>query len=85
MTNRSEPTPDSRACLQAALRAAGTWRDGMLVTRAVVIVQTVHADGDGHHRYALHRLHPVGETDPSSERGLLSDALDDARHERHPA
>lgn len=64
------------------LSREGKLPPGTVVTRAIGIIQTLTENPDGSQHWAIHRLHPLGSTDPSSERGLLRDALLDADAQR---
>lgn len=81
--------PESVAArMESYLRERGEWEDGeemvacvgLLLTRLTVNGKTVRR---------LHRMYPLldasDEMDPTMERGLLADALADARAERHPS
>lgn len=83
MTTDSDPGAVLAEHLCTALRQAGRLSPTGLVTNAVAIAQTVEDGPDGL-RYDVHRVYPIGAIDPSTERGLLRDALHDADAERHP-
>lgn len=69
--------------IRAHLERGGTWRAGMIQVGCVVVVKTLWTP-NARDVYNIHRFQPIGRMDPSAERGLLGDALDDARRERHP-
>lgn len=68
--------------VNAALAHAGAMGPTTIVTRTILIVQTMDDGPDGEPHYDVHRVRPHS-IDPSAERGLLRDALKDADAERH--
>ena len=73
-----------RDSLVEALRSVGRLPRTGVITHCVTVVQTYTEDADGTRRYDIHRIHPLGALDPSTERGILQDAIDDSRdHRRH--
>ncbi|WP_436493593.1 hypothetical protein [Actinokineospora sp. HUAS TT18] len=64
------------------LRKEGVLRDGRVLTQAVVVFRMVEIDGGGRAITRRGRCYPLGELDPTMERGMLDDALWDARRER---
>lgn len=68
-----------------ALRQAGKLPPATVVTHCVTVVQTFTEDADGNKRYDIHRIYPYGELDPSTERGILADAIEDSRNQRRSA
>ncbi len=64
-----------------ALRRAGKLPPGTVITRCVTVVQTL-SEVDGRPDFRVHRVYPMGPTDPSGERGVLADALDKSKQER---
>lgn len=63
------------------LRRAGQLPPGTVITRCVAVVQTL-SEVDGRPDFQVHRVYPMGPTDPSGERGILADALARSEHER---
>lgn len=78
--NRLEPQ-SATIRIRNELIANGLWRDGMVLTRCVGVVQVLE-EVHGEPVYSLFRVYPLGPVDPSSERGLLYDALKDSEAER---
>lgn len=70
--------------VQAALRRAARLTPSTILTHCVVVVQTFTEDETGKH-YDIHRIYPFGALDPSTERGILADAIEDSREERRDA
>jgi hypothetical protein len=64
-----------------ALRQAGKLDSTTVITHCVTVVQTFTEDENGK-RYDIHRIYPYGELDPSTERGILADAIEDSRTQR---
>lgn len=67
-----------------ALRRAGKLGPSTVITHCVVVAQTFTEDESGK-RYEIHRMYPLGELDPSTERGILADAIEDSRTQRRAA
>ena len=82
MTTDSDPAVDLTNIISRTLHQAAELPAGTLINNAVVCVQTVR-DGRSGPEYDIHRLYPLGPIDPSSERGILRDALRDSDAERH--
>jgi hypothetical protein len=82
MSIDSNPAAVLTEHISEALRRAGQLPADALITNAVVCVQTVR-DGERGPKYELHRVYPFGPMDPSTERGVLRDALHDSDAERH--
>lgn len=70
--------------IREALQHRGKLDPGTVITRAIQIVQTLTEHNDGTQTWTVHRLYPLGAMDPSTERGLLWDALNDSNADRHP-
>lgn len=68
--------------LADATQAALNLPDGTLLNNVIVVAQTITDLPDGGVRYDLHRLYPINRPDPSTERGLLADAIYDSREQR---
>lgn len=84
MTTDSNPAESALTeHISTALRRAGQLPADALITNAVAVVQTIR-DGDDGPEYDVHRVYPLGPIDPSTERGVLRDALRDSDAERHP-
>lgn len=66
--------------VHAILKQQDEFTPRTIVTQCVVVVRTYTEDENGKH-YLPYRLYPLGELDPSWERGILSDALDASREE----
>lgn len=64
------------------LVAEGKLPAGRIVSHAVVVFRTVEVDHTGRALARRGRCYPLGELDPTMERGMLDDALADARRER---
>jgi hypothetical protein len=64
------------------LIAEGQLPTGRIITHAVVVFRTVEIDTTGRAVARRGRCYPLGELDPTMERGMLDDALSDARRER---
>ena len=71
--------------LREHLTAAGKLREGRELTHAVVLYRIVETDGAGRRIARRGRCYPMGALDPTLERGMLDDALWDARHDRRCA
>lgn len=66
--------------VRAALGQRPEFTPSTIITQCVVLVRTYTEDEHGKH-YLPYRLYPLGELDPSWERGILGDALDASREE----
>lgn len=73
---------DVGKALTGFLVAEGKLPAGRIVSHAVVVFRTVEIDGAGRAHARRGRCYPLGELDPTMERGMLDDALADARRER---
>lgn len=80
--SQRSPQADLGNGVVAALRNAGKLPPAAIITHCVAIVQTYTEDAAGHGRYDIHRLYPHGPLDPSTERGILADAIHDSRQHR---
>lgn len=68
--------------IKALLAAEGHLPPGRLLTHAVLVFRTLEVDERGRPLTRRGRCYPLGELDPTMERGMLDDALFDARRER---
>lgn len=68
--------------LNEFLTMEGVLREGRVLTHAVVVFRMVEIDDGGRAITRRGRCYPLGELDPTLERGMLDDALWDARRER---
>lgn len=86
MTESMEGQSSSHADLNngvvEALRSAGKLPPAAIITHCIAVVQTYTEDEHGTGRYDIHRLYPQGPLDPSTERGILADAIEDSRIQR---
>jgi hypothetical protein len=73
---------DVGEALTGFLVAEGKLPAGRIVSHAVVVFRTVEIDRTGRALARRGRCYPLGELDPTMERGMLDDALADARKER---
>lgn len=80
-TDRSDAHIALADFIVAALKRAAKLPPGAVITHCVTVVQTVRYV-DGEPFYDIHRVHPFGPLDPSTERGVLRDAIDDSRAQR---
>jgi len=75
-----------RAMLETALEmflvAEGKLPTGRILTHAVIVYRTLQANPDGKDTVRRGRCYPLGEIDRTMERGMLDDALFDARKQR---
>jgi hypothetical protein len=81
MEGRSDPDATLSEGVTEALRRAGRLTPTTVITHCVTVVQTLTEDENGK-RYDIHRIYPHGELDPSTERGILADAIEDSRTQR---
>jgi len=68
--------------LERFLASEGCLPAGRVLTHAVVVYRTYEVDGAGRSIARRGRCYPLGELDPTMERGMLDDALFDARSGR---
>ena len=73
---------DIGGALTAFLANEGHLPAGRVVTHAVIVFRTLEVGADGRASTRRGRCYPLGELDPTMERGMLDDALFDARRER---
>jgi hypothetical protein len=83
-TERSDAHIALTDLTQAALRRAGRLGPSTVITHCVTVVQTLTETENGP-RFDIHRIYPIGPLDPSTERGVLADAIEDSRRQRHAA
>ena len=70
------------AVLRAFLAREGQLPAGRVLTHAVIVFRTYEVRDDGRAVTRRGRVYPLGEMDATLERGMLDDALFDARRER---
>lgn len=80
-TDRSDAHIALSDFITSALRQAAKLPPGAVITHCVTVVQTVEYE-DGEPHWDIHRIHPFGALDPSAERGVLRDAIDDSLAQR---
>ncbi|PWW53128.1 hypothetical protein [Actinokineospora spheciospongiae] len=68
--------------LEMFLTTEGILPAGRILTHAVIVYHTRQANADGKDTVRRGRCYPLGEIDPTLERGMLDDALFDARKQR---
>ena len=71
--------------LERFLAQEGQLPPGRLLTHAVVVYRAYELRDDGRGVTWRGRAYPLGEMDPTMERGMLGDALHDARQRRERA
>jgi hypothetical protein len=81
-TDRSDAHLALADLVNAALRRAGALGPTTVITHCVAVVQTV-TEAENGPRFDIHRIYPLGPLDPSTERGILGDAIEDSRQKRH--
>jgi hypothetical protein len=81
-TERSDAHLALAELVNAALRRAGKLGPTTVITHCVTVVQTL-TETDTGPRFDIHRIHPMGTLDPSTERGVLADAIEDSRRNRY--
>ncbi|MCG8917415.1 hypothetical protein L6E12_16640 [Actinokineospora sp. PR83] len=70
------------AVLRAFLAQEGELPAGRVLTHAVIVFRTYEVREDGRAVTRRGRVYPLGEMDATLERGMLDDALFDARRDR---
>jgi hypothetical protein len=71
--------------LERFLAQKGQLPPGRLLTHVVVVYRAYEVRPDGRGVTWRGRAYPLGEMDPTMERGMLDDALQDARRNREKA
>ncbi|MGQ0837311.1 hypothetical protein [Actinokineospora sp.] len=82
MADIDRTSADVGEAIKAFLVAEGHLPPGRVVTHAVVVFRTLESDDAGQAVTRRGRCYPIGDLDPTMERGMLDDALYDARRER---